>query len=45
MKILALVKSSVDSGQRLYAEHFSSPGMGSIVNDKDGNSWKAEPVH
>lgn len=42
---VALVKSSVASGQRLYAEHFPFPGIGSIVQGKDGPSWKPEPVH
>ena len=42
---VALVKSSVASGQRLYAEHFPFPGIGKIVKDKDGATWQPEPVH
>src|SRR6202050_2457571 len=42
---VALVKSSVASGQRLYAEHFPFPGVGKIVKDKDGASWQPEPMH
>ena len=41
----ALVKSSIASGQRLYSEHFPFPGIGKIVKDKNGTSWKPEPVH
>jgi glyoxylase-like metal-dependent hydrolase (beta-lactamase superfamily II) len=41
----ALVKSSIASGQRLYSEHFPFPGIGKIVKDKNGASWKPEPVH
>ena len=42
---VALVKSSVASGQRLYAEHFPFPGIGKIVKDKDGATWQPEPMH
>jgi glyoxylase-like metal-dependent hydrolase (beta-lactamase superfamily II) len=42
---VALVKSSVASGQRLYAEHFPFPGIGKIVEGKDGASWQPEPPH
>jgi glyoxylase-like metal-dependent hydrolase (beta-lactamase superfamily II) len=42
---VALVKSSLASGQRLYAEHFPFPGIGKIVKDKDGATWQPEPVH
>jgi glyoxylase-like metal-dependent hydrolase (beta-lactamase superfamily II) len=42
---VALVKSSVVSGQRLYAEHFPFPGIGKIVKGKDGASWKPELAH
>jgi glyoxylase-like metal-dependent hydrolase (beta-lactamase superfamily II) len=42
---VALVKSSASSGQRLYAEHFPFPGIGTIVKGKDGASWKPEPLH
>jgi glyoxylase-like metal-dependent hydrolase (beta-lactamase superfamily II) len=39
---VALVKSSAASGQRLYSEHFPFPGIGKIVNGKDGASWQPE---
>jgi glyoxylase-like metal-dependent hydrolase (beta-lactamase superfamily II) len=42
---VALVKSSVASGQRLYAEHFPFPGIGKIVQDRDGAHWEPQPVH
>jgi glyoxylase-like metal-dependent hydrolase (beta-lactamase superfamily II) len=42
---VALVKSSVASGQRLYAEHFPFPGIGKIVKGKDGASWQPESLH
>lgn len=42
---VALVKSSVASSQRLYSEHFPFPGIGRIVKDKNGVSWKPEPLH
>jgi glyoxylase-like metal-dependent hydrolase (beta-lactamase superfamily II) len=39
---VALVKSSLASGQRLYSEHFPFPGIGKIVKGKDGASWQPE---
>jgi glyoxylase-like metal-dependent hydrolase (beta-lactamase superfamily II) len=42
---VALVKSSVASGQRLYSEHFPFPGIGKIVKGKDGASWQPESLH
>src|SRR3984885_4356034 len=42
---VALVKSSAASGQRLYSEHFPFPGIGKIVNGKDGASWQPESLH
>jgi glyoxylase-like metal-dependent hydrolase (beta-lactamase superfamily II) len=42
---VALVKSSAVSGQRLYSEHFPFPGIGKIVNGKDGASWQPESLH
>jgi glyoxylase-like metal-dependent hydrolase (beta-lactamase superfamily II) len=42
---VALVKSSALSGQRLYSEHFPFPGIGKIVNGKDGASWQPESLH
>ena len=42
---IALVKSSVASGQRLYSEHFPFPGIGKIVKGKDGASWQPESLH
>jgi glyoxylase-like metal-dependent hydrolase (beta-lactamase superfamily II) len=42
---VALVKSSVATGQRLYAEHFPFPGIGKIVKGKDGVSWQPEQLH
>jgi hypothetical protein len=42
---VALVKSSLGSGQRLYAEHFPFPGIGKIVKDKDGATWQPESMH
>jgi glyoxylase-like metal-dependent hydrolase (beta-lactamase superfamily II) len=42
---VTLVKSSVASGQRLYAEHFPFPGIGKIVKDGDGARWEPELVH
>jgi glyoxylase-like metal-dependent hydrolase (beta-lactamase superfamily II) len=42
---VALVKSSIASGQRLYAEHFPFPGIGKIVQGKDGASWQPESLH
>jgi glyoxylase-like metal-dependent hydrolase (beta-lactamase superfamily II) len=42
---VALVKSSVASGQRLYSEHFPFPGIGKIVEGKDGASWQSESLH
>jgi glyoxylase-like metal-dependent hydrolase (beta-lactamase superfamily II) len=42
---VALVKSSAASGQRLYSEHFPFPGLGKIVNGKDGARWQPEPLH
>ena len=40
----ALVKSSAATGQRLYSEHFPFPGVGKIVNGKDGASWQPESL-
>src|ERR1700722_15659869 len=42
---VALVKSSAASGQRLYSEHLPFPGIGKIVNGKDGASWQPESLH
>lgn len=42
---VALVKSAAESGQRIYAEHFPFPGIGKIVNGKDGASWQPELPH
>jgi glyoxylase-like metal-dependent hydrolase (beta-lactamase superfamily II) len=42
---VALVKSSTASAQRLYLEHFPFPGIGKIVNGKDGASWQPESPH
>jgi glyoxylase-like metal-dependent hydrolase (beta-lactamase superfamily II) len=42
---VTLVKTSVASGQRLYAEHFPFPGIGKIVKGKDGASWQPESLH
>jgi glyoxylase-like metal-dependent hydrolase (beta-lactamase superfamily II) len=42
---VALVKSSAASGQRLYSEHFPFPGIGKIVNGKDGARWQPESLH
>jgi glyoxylase-like metal-dependent hydrolase (beta-lactamase superfamily II) len=39
----ALVKNSVTSGQRLFSEHFPFPGIGKIVNGKDGATWQPDP--
>jgi hypothetical protein len=33
------------SGERLYSEHFRFPGIGKIVNGKDGASWQPESLH
>jgi glyoxylase-like metal-dependent hydrolase (beta-lactamase superfamily II) len=41
----ALVNRSAASGQRLYSEHFPFPGIGKIVNGKDGASWQPESPH
>jgi glyoxylase-like metal-dependent hydrolase (beta-lactamase superfamily II) len=40
-----LVETSAASGQRLYSEHFSFPGIGKIVKDKNGASWQPESLH
>jgi glyoxylase-like metal-dependent hydrolase (beta-lactamase superfamily II) len=42
---VALVKSAASSGQRLYSEHFPFPGIGKIVNGKDGANWQPESLH
>jgi glyoxylase-like metal-dependent hydrolase (beta-lactamase superfamily II) len=42
---VALVKSSAASGQRLYSEHFPFPGLGKIVQGKDGATWQPESLH
>jgi glyoxylase-like metal-dependent hydrolase (beta-lactamase superfamily II) len=42
---VALIKSSVASGQRLFSEHFPFPGIGKIVKGKDGASWQPESLH
>jgi glyoxylase-like metal-dependent hydrolase (beta-lactamase superfamily II) len=42
---VALVKSAAESGQRVYAEHFPFPGIGKIVNGKDGATWQPELLH
>jgi glyoxylase-like metal-dependent hydrolase (beta-lactamase superfamily II) len=42
---VALVKSAAGSGQRVYAEHFPFPGLGKIVNGKDGAFWQPEMPH
>jgi glyoxylase-like metal-dependent hydrolase (beta-lactamase superfamily II) len=42
---MALVKSSAASGQRLYSEHFPFPGIGKIVQGKDGATWQPESLH
>jgi glyoxylase-like metal-dependent hydrolase (beta-lactamase superfamily II) len=39
---VALVNRAAGDGQRLYAEHFPFPGVGSIVKGKDGASWQPE---
>ena len=41
---VALVKSSVASGQRLYSEHFPFPGIGKIVKGKNGAIWQPESL-
>jgi glyoxylase-like metal-dependent hydrolase (beta-lactamase superfamily II) len=41
---VALVKSSAMSGQRIYAEHFPFPGIGKIVMEKSGASWRPESL-
>jgi glyoxylase-like metal-dependent hydrolase (beta-lactamase superfamily II) len=41
---VALVKSAVASGQRIYAVHFPFPGVGKIVKGKDGASWQPESL-
>jgi glyoxylase-like metal-dependent hydrolase (beta-lactamase superfamily II) len=40
-----LVKTSAASGQRLYSEHFPFPGIGKIVQGKNGASWQPESLH
>jgi glyoxylase-like metal-dependent hydrolase (beta-lactamase superfamily II) len=42
---VTLVNDSAASGQRLYSEHFPFPGIGKIVNGKDGASWQPESLH
>ena len=42
---VALVKDSAANGQRLYSEHFPFPGIGKIVNGKDGASWQPLSLH
>jgi glyoxylase-like metal-dependent hydrolase (beta-lactamase superfamily II) len=42
---VAFVKSSIESGQRLYSEHFPFPGIGKIVKGSDGASWQPETLH
>jgi glyoxylase-like metal-dependent hydrolase (beta-lactamase superfamily II) len=42
---IALVESSAANGQRLYSEHFPFPGIGKIVEGKDGASWQPESLH
>jgi glyoxylase-like metal-dependent hydrolase (beta-lactamase superfamily II) len=38
----ALVARSASSGQRIYAVHFPFPGVGKIVEEKDGYTWMPE---
>jgi len=42
---VALVKNSAANGQRLYSEHFPFPGIGKIVEGKDGAGWQPESLH
>lgn len=41
----ALVAQAATTGQRLYAEHFPFPGVGKIVEHKDGYAWAPEALH
>jgi glyoxylase-like metal-dependent hydrolase (beta-lactamase superfamily II) len=41
---VTLVKTSVSARQRLFAEHFPFPGIGTIVAGKEGATWHPESV-
>jgi glyoxylase-like metal-dependent hydrolase (beta-lactamase superfamily II) len=42
---IALEKRVAASGQRLYAVHFPFPGIGKIVQGKEGYAWVPESLH